>query len=136
MNGFLLLILIIAAGIVILTNRKKRLHEQRQKTVRIAHEASSNGRSNTSRIVRPASSLPPIRSKNAAAQTQIKRSVQVPRLPSGKRKFENIYDFPHCPKCWSKNRRGETQVVFWQSDANCFRCARGHRFRRNGTLIL
>ncbi len=79
--------------------------------------------------------LPPIRNPKQAIQHNRKSEISTAKLPSYIRRTGNIYDFPHCPKCWSKNRKGETQTVFWRSDAKCFQCIRGHRFRKNGTII-
>lgn len=84
---------------------------------------------------RTASGLPPVRRPVPAVPMQTRQHPQPPRLPAYRRTLESIYEFPHCPKCWSNNRLGEVQAVFWLPSANCFQCRRGHRFRRNGKLI-
>lgn len=43
--------------------------------------------------------------------------------------------FPICPICKQRNVPGERQVIFWYSGENCYRCARGHRFKSNGKLL-
>lgn len=136
MKGLAMVTLVaIAIAIIIVIKEKKAA--SRQRTVRISRENSrQNEDSGTSRAIQPASSLPPIRCSKQAARRVANQNTQPRRLPAYQRAVESIYDFPHCPKCWSKNRRGEPQVVFWQPAARCYKCARDHRFRRNGTLIV
>ena len=43
--------------------------------------------------------------------------------------------FPCCPIDKQRNVPGERQVIFWHSGENCYRCARGHRFKSNGKLL-
>lgn len=126
---FIILVIIAVAGI-----RSYMSASPTQQTGQPGTQNSgANAVSHGSQTVRPNSSLPPIRS--GTPQRPAVRAVQQPRLPSYQASVKSIYEFPHCPKCWSKNRQGEAQAVFWLADAGCYRCARGHRFRRNGTLI-
>ncbi len=135
MEGVIVFVLIAATAAAIWYIRKSRSAAQR--TGRISREDDDprepGGGSQRSRT---ASGLPPIRRPGAAVRLQTGGAAQPARLPSYRRRVENIYEFPHCPKCWSKNRPGEPQTVFWRPDASCYRCVRGHRFRRNGTLIV
>ena len=34
-----------------------------------------------------------------------------------------------------RNLPGMPQVIFWDSGEECYRCARGHRFRKNGKFL-
>lgn len=43
--------------------------------------------------------------------------------------------YPCCPIDKQRNVPGERQVIFWHSGENCYRCARGHRFKSNGKLL-
>lgn len=43
--------------------------------------------------------------------------------------------FPCCPYDKQRNLAGEKQVIFWDSAADCYRCSRGHRFKRNGKIL-
>ena len=40
--------------------------------------------------------------------------------------------FPCCPFCKQRNTIGGRQMIFWDSEADGYRCSRGHRFRKNG----
>ena len=43
--------------------------------------------------------------------------------------------FPCCPYDKQRNLPGMPQVIFWDSGEECYRCARGHRFRKNGKFL-
>ena len=43
--------------------------------------------------------------------------------------------FPCCPYDKQRNLPGMPQVIFWDSGGECYRCARGHRFRKNGKFL-
>lgn len=43
--------------------------------------------------------------------------------------------FPCCPFDKQRNLPGRPQVIFWDSGAECYQCARGHRFRKNGKFL-
>lgn len=43
--------------------------------------------------------------------------------------------FPCCPYCKQRNYVGAEQLIFWDSGANCYRCSRGHRFKKNGMIL-
>ncbi len=43
--------------------------------------------------------------------------------------------FPCCPYDKQRNVPGKPQVVFWDSGKNCYRCSKGHSFKRNGRII-
>lgn len=40
--------------------------------------------------------------------------------------------FPCCPLDKQRNVVGGPQLIFWDSNENCYRCSRGHKFRSNG----
>ena len=124
-------ILVIAIFILIFLGfayRKRHTRNQR----RIAEEPQDRGNQNQHMswvlncLPPPAYSLPPIVRPNRTIQEE---------LPMYSKKTENIYEYPHCPVCWSRNREGEPQKVFWDERHNRFYCGRNHYFRRNGKLI-
>ena len=43
--------------------------------------------------------------------------------------------FPCCPYCKQRNHTGVEQLIFWDSGAECYRCSRGHRFKKNGRIF-
>lgn len=43
--------------------------------------------------------------------------------------------FPCCPFDKQRNVPGGRQVIFWDEQAHCYYCSRGHRFRSNGKPI-
>lgn len=53
-------------------------------------------------------------------------------LPRANQPGLDKLNYPHCPKCWSSNRKGEPQQVFYNAQKDCFSCVRGHQFQRNG----
>ena len=44
--------------------------------------------------------------------------------------------FPCCPFDKQRNVPGERQLIFWDNNANCYYCSRGHKFKSNGKLLL
>ena len=44
--------------------------------------------------------------------------------------------FPCCPFDKQRNVPGERQLIFWDNNANCYYCSRGHRFKSNGKLLV
>ena len=42
---------------------------------------------------------------------------------------------PCCPYDKQRTLPGMPQVIFWDSGEECYRCARGHRFRKNGKFL-
>lgn len=53
-------------------------------------------------------------------------------LPRANQPGLDKLNYPHYPKCWSSNRKGEPQQVFYNAQNDCFSCVRGHQFQRNG----
>jgi len=43
--------------------------------------------------------------------------------------------FPCCPYDKQRNVVGAPQLIFWDGTSNCYRCSRGHRFKRNGKIF-
>lgn len=43
--------------------------------------------------------------------------------------------FPCCPYDKQRNVVGTPQLIFWDGTSNCYRCSRGHRFKRNGKIL-
>lgn len=43
--------------------------------------------------------------------------------------------FPCCPYCKQRNYIGSKQLITWDSEADCYRCSRGHCFRKNGRIL-
>lgn len=43
--------------------------------------------------------------------------------------------FPCCPYDKQRNVVGAPQLIFWDGNSNCYRCSRGHRFKRNGKIF-
>ena len=131
-----LILALMIAVIVIYVRAKRRERAAERGTVQIAPENSASNRSRIdSQTIQPRSGLPPPRHTAAGRQIQTSGNRRASPLPSCISGVESIYEFPHCPKCWANNRRGEPQKVFWQTNGGYYRCERGHRFRRNGKLI-
>lgn len=42
--------------------------------------------------------------------------------------------FPCCPYDKQRNVVGAPQLIFWDGTSNCYRCSRGHQFKRNGKI--
>ncbi len=66
--------------------------------------------------------LPP--GRTSPPQMPVKRNAQkrssvVIRTPD---------TFPRCPRCRARNREGEAQKVFWDSQSGRFKCSTGHYF--------
>lgn len=108
------------------SKRRTRNHQ------RIVEELQDRGNQNqhmsyvSKSLPPPAYKLPPIITPNSKDQEE---------LPMYAEKSDNIYEYPHCPICWSRNREGEPPKVFWDERHNRFYCGRNHYFRRNGKLI-
>lgn len=84
---------------------------------------------NNERASAPSHTLPPI------SKRPVYKLRSVTALPApGKTMPSKITEYPHCPKCWSCNRVGESQRVFYDATKNNYYCTRGHHFKKNGTL--
>lgn len=75
--------------------------------------------------------LPPRRSSALATANVNQRTVETNFGPRGIKPSQ----FPCCPFDKQRNVPGERQVIFWDSGASCYRCARGHQFKSNGKLL-
>lgn len=75
--------------------------------------------------------LPPRRSSASATANATRRTVEVSYGPRGIKPTQ----FPCCPYDKQRNVPGGRQVIFWDSEANCYRCSRGHQFKSNGKLL-
>ena len=75
--------------------------------------------------------MPPRRSSVSAAANATRRAAETRSGPRGIKPEQ----FPCCPFDKQRNVPGERQVIFWDSGDNCYRCSRGHRFKRNGRLL-
>ena len=71
------------------------------------------------------------------------QATAVPVLPGRRRALvANIgprgvlpTQFPCCPYDKQRNVDGAPQLIFWDSEGDCYRCSRGHRFKRNGRVF-
>lgn len=43
--------------------------------------------------------------------------------------------FPCCPYDKQRNVVGAPQIIFWDRTSDCYRCSRGHQFKRNGKIF-
>lgn len=75
--------------------------------------------------------LPPRRSSASATANATTRTSETGNGPRGIKPVK----FPCCPFDKQRNVYGEQQVIFWDSEENCYRCSRGHRFKSNGKLL-
>lgn len=78
-----------------------------------------------------AARVPPSRQSHVSTGSNAARGALNNRGPRGIKPDQ----FPCCPYDKLRNVPGETQVIFWDSEENCYRCSRGHRFKRNGKLL-
>ena len=77
------------------------------------------------------SSLPARRSPASTTAAANPRTAQTNYGPRGIKPTQ----FPCCPYDKLRNVPGGRQVIFWDSQANCYRCSRGHRFKSNGKSL-
>lgn len=75
--------------------------------------------------------LPLRRSNTSATVNTTQRIVQGGYGPRGIKPTQ----FPCCPYDKQRNVPGGRQMIFWDSGANCYRCSRGHQFKRNGKIF-
>ena len=75
--------------------------------------------------------LPPRRSCTLATANAARRTMETGNGPRGIKPNQ----FPCCPFDKQRNVPGQRQVIFWDSEANCYRCSRGHQFKSNGKLL-
>lgn len=76
-------------------------------------------------------SMPPRHSSALATANAIRRTAETSFGPRGIKPEQ----FPCCPYDKQRNVPGNRQVIFWDSEANCYRCSRGHQFKSNGKLL-
>lgn len=86
------------------------------------------------RASRPSSppGLPPRRSQSLNSVFVTRSSIAACCGPRGVQPAQ----FPCCPFDKQRNIPGELQLIFWDNQANCYYCSRGHKFKSNGKLLL
>lgn len=86
------------------------------------------------RTSRPSStpSLPPRRVQSLNSVSITRNSIAACCGPRGVQPAQ----FPCCPFDKQRNIPGERQLIFWDNQANCYYCSRGHKFKSNGRLLL
>lgn len=104
------------------------------KFLRLLHRRRNHARTMN---IRPAHVPPPIPS---AVQRAVSRATpdrgghraggnsSGPPLPAKSSTTRNIENFPKCPQCGSRNRKGYRQLVFEDAGRNRWRCYNGHKY--------
>ena len=72
--------------------------------------------------------LPPRRASVPATAGADRSSAGAGCGPRGIRPSQ----FPCCPFDKQRNVSGQRRAIFWDSQANCYLCSRGHRVKSNG----
>ena len=82
---------------------------------------------------RPSSTprLPPRRAQTTNSVFVTRNNIAACHGPRGVQPAQ----FPCCPFDKQRNIPGERQLIFWDNQANCYYCSRGHKFKSNGRLL-
>lgn len=80
----------------------------------------------------PSSTLPPRHNLSSNSVYTSRNTITACCGPRGVQPAQ----FPCCPFDKQRNVPGERQLIFWDNNANCYYCSRGHKFKSNGKLLL